>query len=148
MLLAKEKVVIIYKEKVNYPFSKARVYFNAISGLVIFLISAYLLIVYSTLVLLTFYLIFSAIVSFGSFKLKLHLLYKMQKAELETFEEETGKSQKWLIILVAIALGIVLLLPVVSTLFLDPTIWFIIFSGFVTGMSFSEVLLYLQVRSA
>jgi len=136
------------RDDISYPFSKARVYFNAISGLLVFSISTYLLIVYSTFVLLAFYFALSLIVTLISFKLKLHILHRMYKNELETVKEETEKSQKWILILVAIGLVIALLLPVISTLFLDSAIWFVLFSGFVTGMSLSEIILYLQVRSA
>ena len=73
----------------------------------------------------------------------------MQESELEEYaeypEEEEG-NQKWKIILIAIGLAFFLLLPVISTQFLDPVWWFVGFSGFVTGMSISEVVLYLSVE--
>jgi hypothetical protein len=136
------------KRKVTYPFSKARVYFNAIAGSAALLICVSLLLSYSDILFLICYLLLSAVASFVFLKIKLLLLVRMQDIELEVGEtpEESSGDQKWKIVLIAIALGFFLLLPVVSTRFLDPVWWFIGFSGFVTGTSLSEVALYLSVE--
>lgn len=138
------------KKKVSYPFSKGRVYFNIVAMLIVLLVSISLLLDYSTFTSLICYLAFSAIVTFVSFEVKLRLLFRMQKTEIEAGVEldkgETNGSEKWKIVLVAIGLGLFLLFPVVSTVFLDPTSWFVGISGFVTGMSLSEVVLYFYTR--
>lgn len=138
-----------YKKKnVNYPFSKARVYFNGVAGLLALLISIFLLLNYAGILFLFCYLLLSAAVSFIFFKIKLSLLFRMEKIDLDVVEhsEERNGDQKWKFVLVAIVLGFLLILPVVSTLFLSPVWWFTCFSGFVTGMSISEVPLYLCVE--
>lgn len=137
------------KKKVSYPFSKGRVYFNAVTMVIVLLVSISLLLDYSTFTSLLCYLAFSAIVTFVSFELKLHLLFKMQKTETEVGGPDKGKtedSEKWKIILVAIGFGLALLFPVISTVFLDPTSWFVGFSSFVTGISLSEVVLYFYIK--
>ena len=139
------------KEKASYPFSKVRIYFNAVTMVVVLLVSISLLLNYSTFTSLLCYLALSAIVTIVSFKLKLHLLLKMQKTETEVGgldKGETEDSERWKIILVVIGLGLLLLFPVISTVFLDPTSWFVGFSSFVTGMSISEVVLYFYIRSS
>lgn len=136
------------KRNVSYPFSRARVYFNAVAGLFTLLISASLLLGYSSVLLLACYLFISAFTTFASFRFKLYLLFKMRKidSETEVYPEEGQSGQKWKIILIAVILALLLLLPVVSTVFLDPVVWFVGFSGVVTGMSLSEVTLYLCVE--
>lgn len=67
-------------------------------------------------------------------------------SETEVYPAEGQSGQKWKIILIAVILALLLLLPVVSTVFLDPVVWFVGFSGVVTGMSLSEVTLYLCVE--
>jgi len=138
------------KKKVSYPFSNGRVYFNAVTMFVVLLVSVSLLLDYSTFTSLLCYLAFSAIVTFVSFKLKLHLLFKMQRNEVEAEggldKGKTEGFEKWKVILVAIGLGLFLLFPIISTIFLDPTSWFVGFSSFVTGTSISEVVLYFYIR--
>jgi len=141
--------VLFKKKNLIYPFSKARVYFNAAASLIALVVCIILLATYSTVLFLVCYLFLSTLTSFVFLKIKIILLIKMQESELEEYaeypEEEEG-NQKWKIILIAIGLAFFLLLPVISTQFLDPVWWFVGFSGFVTGMSISEVVLYFSVE--
>jgi steroid 5-alpha reductase family enzyme len=138
------------KQKVKYPFSKLRVYFNGVAGSLALLISISLLLSYSTVEALLFYLLLSFLVTILSLRLKLYLLDRMQKMELdegypETEETPSGRFN-WRLVAVIALLVFVLILPVISAVLVNPLWWFIGFSGFVCGMSLSEVLLYLSVE--
>lgn len=138
------------KPKVKYPFSKFRVYFNAVAGLLAFLISISLLLSYSTAEALFFYILLSFSVTLLALRLKLYLLERMERMELDEGYPETKETDKrslnWRLILVVAGLIFILVLPVISAVLVSPLWWFIGFSGFVCGMSLSEVLLYLSVE--
>jgi len=137
------------KTKLKYPFSKFRVYFNAVAGSIALLISICLLLSYSDALAIFIYLLLSFVLTLLSLRLKLYLLERMEKMELEEDYPETVEPERcflnWRLIMIVALLVLVLVFPVISTLFVSPLWWFIGFSGFVVGMSLSEVLLFLSV---
>lgn len=136
------------KTKLKYPFSKFRVYFNAVAGSIALLISISLLLSYSDVLAIFIYLSFSFVLTLLSLRLKLYLLERMERIEEEDYPETIEPERRflnWRLIMMVVLLVLVLVFPVISTLFVSPLWWFIGFSGFVVGMSLSEVLLFLSV---
>jgi hypothetical protein len=74
----------------------------------------------------------------------------MQKMELDEGYPETEETPRgrlnWRLVVVIALLVFILILPVISAVLVSPLWWFIGFSGFVCGMSLSEVLLYLSTE--
>jgi|YelNatPaOPRAMG01_1025707.scaffolds.fasta_scaffold10694_8 hypothetical protein len=139
---------LVKKEKIKYPFSKLRVYFNVIFGTASLLFSLIFLISYSDTPTTLVYTALTVTVIMLSTRLKLYLLKRIEKIQLEpeNQEQEDGGTINWKIIVMAIVLAIVLMLPVITALFVNPLWWFISFSSFTVGFSLSEILLYLSVE--
>jgi hypothetical protein len=137
-------------KKTAYPFSRIRVYFNAVTGLLALLLSVTFLTSYSDAATVFFYLLVTLAVTLLSLRLKLYLLKRMEMAELDVGYPETDETPRssfsWQLVAVVVLLALVILLPVISALFISGLWWFIGFSGFIVGFSLSEVLLYQSTR--
>jgi hypothetical protein len=75
----------------------------------------------------------------------------MEKIELEpevsqAENQEDRGTINWKLIVTIVLLVIAFMLPVVTALFINPLWWFIGFSGFAVGFSFSEIVLYLSAE--
>lgn len=140
------KNALIKKESVRYPFSKLRVYFNAIFGVMALLLSLLLLISYSDTLTVLIYITLTLTITLLSTRLKLYLLKRMEKIQSEPEEEESGGTLDWKLIAMIALLALALMLPVITALFVSPLWWFICFSSFVVGFSLSEIFLYFSVE--
>jgi len=139
--------MLIKKEDVQYPFSKLRVYFNAIFGAIAFLFSLVLLIRYSDIPTILFYIAVTFIIILSSTRLKIYLLKRIEKIQTEREEnQENGGGLNWRLIFTVVLLALALIIPVVTALFVNPLWWFICFSSFTVGFSFSEIFLYFSVE--
>ncbi|MEM1589131.1 MAG: hypothetical protein QW175_01770 [Candidatus Bathyarchaeia archaeon] len=134
------------KENVHYPFRRIRVYFNTIFGLMAFILSLVLLIGYTDIFTVSTYIIATFTLIILSTKLKMYLLKRMEQIQLEHEENEESGILSWKLIGMLIILGLLLLLPVITVVFINPVLWFIGFSSFVVGFSLSEILLYARTE--
>jgi hypothetical protein len=69
---------------------------------------------------------------------------------MDTGEEKTGKTEErtpWKALLLVFFMSLALFIaPLLSAQILGGPIWFIMIVGFTSGVSISEIILYLQMR--
>jgi hypothetical protein len=140
---------ILTRKRVEYPFSKAAVYWcTAISTL-----SAVtsLLILYFYPILLISYFGIAMVLTFVMYKLKLRYLLKRRPKSGENLGNKRVEPirrvrQKWRVLAQVIGFGLIVVLSVISLGFVNPAIWFMCLNGFVTSLSLSEVFLYIVYK--
>ena len=137
-----KKMLKIKKVNIRYPFSKIRVYFNAIFGSIAFILSLTLLISYTDTPLVSAYIATTIVLITLATKLKICVLKRLERIQSEQEEGEEGGLLSWRLIVMIILLCLALLLPVITAPLANPLWWFFGFSSFVVGFSLSEVLLY------
>ncbi len=145
------RLILKKKRKERYPFSKLRVYFNAVTGFLALALSLWLLGGFSTALIVASYIILVTAITVLSLELKLYLLRRMEESESEQNNPEGDEDRprsflNWRLIGTVAVLVVVLLLPVVTAVLVDPVWWFVCFSSFVVGFSISEVFLYLATE--
>ena len=131
-------------EKSQYPYSKNRVLLSALitilsTGLALTLLQYYLLWV-------LYYLLATLAITVITYVLKQRLYALMLTAQdNQTEDDKETKRSSWKSLLVAFVmlLGFVAT-PLLLAGFLDPTSWFILITGLMSGVSLSEIALYLQ----
>lgn len=134
------------QQRVGYPFSKGAVYWCAVIG--VLSVATSLLILSAHIILLVFYFGTATVMTFVIVKLKLRYLLKKQLRSLESCDRKNIKlvqdpAKKWRTILLVAGFIVIVMLAIISVGFLDPAIWFICLNSVVTGLSLSEVLLYI-----
>jgi len=142
--------MLIKKVKLRYPFSKIRVYFNTIFGAISFILSLFLIISYSDPLTVLIYTALTFIIIMLSTRLKIYLLERMEKIQSEPEENsEEGQDRhtlSWKLVITIVLVVIAFIIPVVTAVFVNPLSWFICFSSFAVGFSFSEIVLYLSTE--
>lgn len=137
------------QKRVEYPFSKVAVYWCAIIS--VLSVATSFLVLHAYTILLMFYFVIVAVVTFVMVKLKLRYLLKRRLNSLESCQKKNTKpvqnaGKKWgtMLLILGFILGAFLL--IISICFLDPAIWFMCLNSFVTSLSVSEVFLYLYLN--
>lgn len=134
------------KERIRrYPFSMKRVYLS-MTTTVLSAILAFLLLATQPIFLL-FYAGLTAVLAAGIFVLKIRFLMRILDTEDESPPEGEQVSTKWgsLILLFFISLAMVAF-PFLLAGILDPSSWFTILISLSSGVSISEVSLYIYTE--
>ncbi len=145
-------MAFLFKDrKVRYPFSKFRVYFNVVVAVLSVIFSLAILFSVPNLLLLAGYFAFTVLTALLMYEAKVYILLRMQRTESASYDalqqeetEEKSLLEKWATLIVLVLVVVFLGLPIILTQLMDPAWWFIGFSGFVTGTSLSEFILYLS----
>lgn len=132
------------RRHIEYPFSKFGAYWSlVVAGLSVVLA----LLILTEPVLLISYFIFTFLLTVAVLVLKIHLLSTSESASLKSDSSKDAKNdQRWKIKILLLGFVISLIGPMILGLFLPPTSWFIGLNSFISGMSFSEVLLFCYAR--
>jgi len=138
--------------KVKYNFGKIRVYLNAAVVVLAVIFSVSLLTKLLNVLLLICYFGLTIIVTIVMFKIKVFLLFGMQgtNPKKEQFftvgqNEDKTRVRKWKQILIFLSpITLCFILPLILVLVLEPAYWFVSFTSLVTGVSLSEIVLYLS----
>lgn len=129
---------------------KFRVYLNAVVAGLAMIFSVATLTRPLNVLLLIYYFSLSIVVTFLMFKIKVLLLSRMQE-QLSTdgqMEDQTH-AKKWEPILILLgAITLALILPMILVFVLGPSYWFVSFTSIITGVSLSEIVLYLSADKA
>jgi len=129
----------------RYPYPEKRVYLSAaIAGLSIILASALLsnqptLIIYYSLSTITF-----TVITF-LLKKRLYTFILMDENEENTDKNEEGAPWKAILLVLFMSLAL-LVAPLLLAGILSGSIWFIMIVSFTSGVSISEIILYLLMR--
>ena len=129
----------------RYPYPEKRVYLSAaIAGLSIILASALL----SNQPILIIYYFFSTITfTVITFLLKKRLYTFILMDENEENADKNEDSAPWKAMLLVLFMSLALLVaPLLFAGILSGPIWFIMIVSFTSGVSISEIILYLQMR--
>jgi hypothetical protein len=127
----------------TYPYPKKRVYLSAaLAGLSIILASAlfsnqYILIVYYSVSTITFTVITFLV------KKRLYTLILMDKNEEKPDEDGAPWKTMLIILLMSLALFVV---PLLLAGIISGLVWFMMIVSFTSGVSISEIVLYLRMR--
>jgi hypothetical protein len=138
--------------KVKYNFGKIRVYLNAAVAVLAMIFSVSLLARLLDVLLLIYYFGLTTVVTILMFKIKVIILFRIQgtnpkKEQLFTVGqvEDKNRARKWEPILILLgAITFCFILPLILVLVLEPAYWFVSFTSLVTGVSLSEIVLYLS----
>jgi uncharacterized membrane protein len=131
-------------EKSQYPYSKNRVLLSALITILSTGLALTLLQYYPLWVL--YYLLATLAITVITFFLKQRLYSLMltaQENHVEDDKEPKRASWKSLLAAFVMLLGFVAT-PLLLAGFLDPTTWFILITGLMSGVSISEIALYVQ----
>lgn len=129
----------------RYPYDKSRIYLSAvITGLSIVLAS---MLLFREPVLMLFYFLLTLATTITTFLLKkrFYPLLTTEKSEAENQQHEE-KQTAWKTLLPALSMLLAFLLVPLFLAWLLPDIWFILIVSFTSGVSISEILLYIQTR--
>lgn len=135
-------------EEVEYPFSKARVYFSLVAGILTFFLTVPILFEVAGYVWVLVFLLVSTVMVVASFKLKVYLSKRMWKMEENQSLFDKDRSALFdrnfvvLIFIVAVALGLPILLSAVISAYLT----FLGLATYVAGFLLSEPLFYLHCK--
>ena len=129
----------------RYPYSKNRVYLSAaIAGLSMFLAVALFV---NEPLLAAYYFLSTTGITIVTFLLKRRLYTLLSARENLEGERETEEGTPWGILLLVLLMSIAIFVaPLFLTQVLSATVWFILIVSFTSGVSISELILYLQTR--
>lgn len=127
----------------RYPYSRNRVFLSAIIAILSTILALTLII--SDIILMLYYFIGTSIVTIITFLLKkrLYLLLVTENRKDETENEMKGSSWKMLLVAFTMLMGFIVI-PLLLAGFLDPYLWFIMITSFMSGVSISEIAIYIQ----
>lgn len=131
--------------KGQYNHKMSAVYLNAVTA--IFATVLAFLILDSPYTWLLYYLLFTSIVTVVAFTFK-NYLFKIQEPKFSGSEDKmSGQSRLTReMLLIFLVFAACLFLPIFLAGVLDPYIWFIVLVSFTSGISTSEVIVYLHRR--
>lgn len=131
----------------RYPYSRSRVFLSAIIAALSTILALSLLL--SDAILLLYYFLGTFIVAVITFFLKkrLYLLLVTENTQGENEKETKGTSWKMLLISFFMLIGFIAI-PLVFAGFLSAALWFIMITSFISGVSISEIVLYIQASSS
>lgn len=129
----------------RYPYSKNRVYLStAIAGLSILLAVAFFL---NEPLLAVYYSLSTTGITIVTFLLKRRLYALMSAQEDLEREPATEEGTPWGTLLLVLLMSVAIFVaPLLLTQVLSATVWFIVIVSFTSGVSISELILYLQTR--
>ena len=129
----------------RYPYSESRVYLSAvIAGLSIILALALLL---GQPILMIYYFLSTIIATVITFLLKRRLYTFISTDKNEEKTRENEERTPWKALLLALLMSLAFLVaPLLLAQILSGTVWFIMIASFTSGVSISEIILYLQMR--
>lgn len=133
------------KSKSKYPYSKSRVYFSVLISAFSLILALQLL---PTPALILCYSASTSIIATITFLLKRRYFYtKTTEAHQRVADKNVEKRTSWkLLILFFLVMILILVSPLFLASFLDPHTWFILMVSFTSGVSISEILLYVYMR--
>jgi len=142
-----------FNDRIEYPFGKIRVYYYLFAGILTLTLSVPFLLEISdySVVSLVVFLFLSAFIVAIFFKLKIYAIKRMRKLEEESNFSVSEKERRLLdrrFILLIFFAAIVLLSPVILSVFFGAYLVFLGMISFVIGFCFSEPLLYLYCKKA
>lgn len=129
--------------KERYPYSKNRVILSAVIAL-LSTILALALLLRDTILMLYYFLamILVAIVTFF-LKKRFYPLLIAEKLQVEPENKLNGASWKTLLLAFFMLIGFIAV-PLLLAGFLSASLWFIMITSFTSGVSISEIALYIQ----
>jgi hypothetical protein len=127
------------------PYPKNRVYLSAaIAGLSILLAVA---LFSNDPILIAYYFLSTAGITIITFLLKRYLYALISVREDLERETEPEEGTPWGTLLLVLVMSVAIFVaPLFLTQVLSATVWFILIVSFTSGVSISEVILYLQTR--
>lgn len=134
-------------KKRSYPYSKSRVFFNAIVAILSAILAFTLLA--NDLALMLYYLLSTSLITIATFLLKTHLYPKISEQKFETELEQTETNHTpWRMLLLTLGTLIALLIvPLLLARILSGPIWFVLIVSFMSGTSISEIIFYLSYKN-
>jgi len=129
----------------SYPYPEKRVYLSAvIAGLSIVLTSALLS---NQPILIIYYFVSTIIFTVITFLLKKRLYTFILRDENEENADENEDRASWKAMLLVLLMSLaVFVAPLLLAGIISAPIWFIMIASFASGVSISEIILYLQMR--
>lgn len=128
----------------QYPFSRKRVFLSAIIVILSALLALPLLSI--DLFLVLYYFIGTFLFTAVTFSLKRRLYPKLDSGNAESDDDEKGLSS-WATFLITFFMLIgFIAIPMLLAGLLSGPAWFIVIVSFTSGVSLSEIILYLQSR--
>ena len=129
----------------RYPYPENRVYLSAaIAGLSIILALALLL---NQPILTIYYFLSTIMFTATTFLLKRRLYTFLRMEKTEEKKRQTEERTPWKALLLVLLMSLALLLgPLLFAEILSGPVWFIMIVSFTSGVSISEIVLYLQMR--
>lgn len=129
----------------RYPYPENRVYLSAaIAALSIILALA----LSSNQPIVIIYYLFSTVVfTVATFLLKKQIYGLLSADKDDEKTSEAGERTPWKAVLLVLFMSLaVIVAPLLLTQVLSAMAWFVLIVGFMSGVSISEVILYLQMR--
>lgn len=132
----------------RYPYSRNRAILSAIIAILSTVLALTLLLSDTILMLYYFFATFilTTITFFMKKRLYSLLMITTEDRQVETEDEMKGASWKMLLVAFFMLIGSIAI-PLFLAALVSGPIWFIMITSFLTGVSVSEVILYLQARS-
>lgn len=131
--------------KSRYPYPKSRIYLSIIITIMSLILALQLL---PTPILILYYFASTLIIAAMIFILKRRILYTKKTGTHQRSSNEDSEnliSWKLLILLFSVMITI-MVAPLFLANFLDPYIWFILIISLTSGISISEITLYVYMR--
>lgn len=131
--------------RTQYPYSRNRVFLSAVIAMLSTIFALTLLLSDSILVLQYFFATFIVVVI--TFFLKRRLYSYLVTGDQAETEDDTKRSS-WKILLITLLMLVGSIgIPMLSALFLSGPVWFIMITSFITGVSISEIIIYVRSES-
>jgi hypothetical protein len=132
-------------QKSKYPHPKSRIYLSVIITVLSMTLALPLL---PTLPLILYYFISTGIIVTITFILKRRFFYtEPTEIHQRASKEESEPHISWKILLLVFSIIILVMMsPLFLASVLDPSAWFILMISFTSGISISEILLYVYMR--
>ncbi len=128
----------------KYPYSRNRVVLSVVIAALSTMLALSLLL--SDTILVLYYSFLTAIFAAITFFLKKRL-YVLLLAEEPDENEDDSKRTSWKILLIAFLMLVGSIgLPLLSAGLFSGSIWFTVITSFMTGVSVSEILIYVQAK--
>lgn len=129
----------------RYPYPENRVYLSAAIAVLSIILA---LALSSNQPIVIIYYLFSTVgFTIATFLLKRYIYALVSADGNEERTSEVEERTPWKALLLVLFISLALIgAPLLLTQVLGPTVWFVLLVGFTSGVSISEVVLYLQTR--
>lgn len=130
----------------RYPYSRNRALLSAIIAILSTILA--LTVLLNDIILMPYYFFSTFIVVIITFFLKKRLYAFLTDENLQSEAENEKEGTSWKMLLVAFFMLIgFIAAPLLLAGLLNPSLWFIMITSFMTGVSISEIILYIQASS-